>query len=1171
MRVVRRSRRGIGGIPVLVALSVLLALVVAIATRNAPAAAASTAATTHAETSSPQALDMGGAIPAVQPGATPTWTVRSRQLRVSYLDTVTFVDDREGFVGGGGNLLVTHDGGASWTAARIPDVGGSIASISCASASDCVAGGWTASDAVQLLTSRDGGSSWQPADFRSGLRDLTHVACWSASRCVAVGQGSGQSPWELQSDDGGRTWQAAAPPPAVKSLSVLECSAGGACVAAGGSQPPKSFGPYGYAVIDRSTDGGSSWTPASVPHVASTCSTSPGGGAVTCNGPIGPVPRGTSTPSWPPTTISCPTSSFCIEQNIGPRQLTSHDGGATWQLAPASAKPCPHDQTFCPAYLPVATAFVTPAIGWRSAYDECGGFNFATESYQSCAAEIEKTTDGGRTWIPTTTTDYVPSISCPDPTHCWAVETTNSSGSVISTSDGGAHWSLTSFAGGGLLNNLTCASASVCFASGADSNGDPAVLRSSDGGRSWIAAAIPPPAPKPSSPPFVGPRGSYVDGIACTTTTTCLAATTDAMYATRDGGMTWSPVASPTAPGTAVRVFGVTCADTTACVAATSSGPFRSTDVGATWSAVGPRTSGSLFVTCAPGGLCVADDLGVTARNRTGILESSDAGATWKAASIALPDGLGGSGFTANSDTPGQVYYLSCWDRNHCDGLGLASTNSGGQRWYLLRTGDGAATWSASTLPSDVSYVGSLGCSTGGDCLVAGSNKDGAALWSLHGSDLHALAGPSWSRFAHLTSVVCPAPGHCVGAANANAATFIFDVAIPTGASAGWSDSLPTPSAAFSNIGVDVKSAAVATGAALFVTFPSQLFNLTFQENYAEIVAWGRRLRERLRRRSRRTPRSPAEDRAPARVGDQLVAELPNAKRSSPLMVALLVVLTGALLGALLNPRIAFDLATLEGYVGVGIALLTSMSCIALSLVLYRARRHLRHPLRLHALPLGLVVAAGCVIVSRLLNFEPGYLYGVVCGVALGKQLREHEEAHIAALSTAATLVLAAASWAVWVPLHAAVQPGGFFGHVVDNALVALVMSGLVNTVIVLLPLRFLAGWTLIRWRRDAWAGMFALAVFALVAVLARTPASPGPHSSPIVITVILFVLFGGGSVVFREYFSRKWRLAHGIEIHGLRAHIREVLSVRPNEQVEVLSAPGAAQVVMEEDDQDDH
>jgi hypothetical protein len=96
---------------------------------------------------------------------------------------------------------------------------------------------------------------------------------------------------------------------------------------------------------------------------------------------------------------------------------------------------------------------------------------------------------------------------------------------------------------------------------------------------------------------------------------------------------------------------------------------------------------------------------------------------------------------------------------------------------------------------------------------------------------------------------------------------------------------------------------------------------------------------------------------------------------------------------------------------------------------------------------------------------------------------------------------------------------------------------------------------------------MFALALFAVVAVLARTPASPGSHTSPIVVTVGLFALFGGGSVAFREYFARRWRLAHGVELHGLRAHVREVLSSRPAETVEMLSAPGAAQVVMDEED----
>jgi len=119
--------------------------------------------------------------------------------------------------------------------------------------------------------------------------------------------------------------------------------------------------------------------------------------------------------------------------------------------------------------------------------------------------------------------------------------------------------------------------------------------------------------------------------------------------------------------------------------------------------------------------------------------------------------------------------------------------------------------------------------------------------------------------------------------------------------------------------------------------------------------------------------------------------------------------------------------------------------------------------------------------------------------------------------------------------------------------------------VIVLFPLRFLAGWTVIRWRRDVWLGIFVVALFGVVAVLDRSPVSPGSHTSPVVITVALFVVFAGGSVMFREHFARKWRRSHGVELRGVRAHLRELVSLRPDE-LDLVSVPGSTQVVMEED-----
>ena len=46
-----------------------------------------------------------------------------------------------------------------------------------------------------------------------------------------------------------------------------------------------------------------------------------------------------------------------------------------------------------------------------------------------------------------------------------------------------------------------------------------------------------------------------------------------------------------------------------------------------------------------------------------------------------------------------------------------------------------------------------------------------------------------------------------------------------------------------------------------------------------------------------------------------------------------------------------------------------------------RFRRHLLDP-RFHACAAGPLVAATCVLISRLSSFQPGYLYGVIASLA---------------------------------------------------------------------------------------------------------------------------------------------------------------------------------------------
>ena len=199
----------------------------------------------------------------------------------------------------------------------------------------------------------------------------------------------------------------------------------------------------------------------------------------------------------------------------------------------------------------------------------------------------------------------------------------------------------------------------------------------------------------------------------------------------------------------------------------------------------------------------------------------------------------------------------------------------------------------------------------------------------------------------------------------------------------------------------------------------------------------------------------------------------------------------------------------------------------------YRRLRHHRVEVSLHALPAGLAVAATCVLISRLSSFEPGNLYGVIAGLAFQGTLTKHEQGHTVALSPIASLGVAVIAWLIWVPVgQAAAVPGASFAMVLlADLLGSVFVGGLVGQVISLMPVRFLAGATLMEWSRVAWAVTFGIAVFGLVEVELRPQSvSAHPGSAPLVTAVVLFVFFGGSTAGLHWYFSRRLRSREGGE-----------------------------------------
>jgi len=77
------------------------------------------------------------------------------------------------------------------------------------------------------------------------------------------------------------------------------------------------------------------------------------------------------------------------------------------------------------------------------------------------------------------------------------------------------------------------------------------------------------------------------------------------------------------------------------------------------------------------------------------------------------------------------------------------------------------------------------------------------------------------------------------------------------------------------------------------------------------------------------------------------------------------------------------------------------------------------------ALPGSLVIAVGCVLLSRAVHFQPGYFYGLVGGLALSRASARDEAGRLAARTAGLLLALSIGAWLALLPVSAAAAVSG--------------------------------------------------------------------------------------------------------------------------------------------------
>ena len=290
----------------------------------------------------------------------------------------------------------------------------------------------------------------------------------------------------------------------------------------------------------------------------------------------------------------------------------------------------------------------------------------------------------------------------------------------------------------------------------------------------------------------------------------------------------------------------------------------------------------------------------------------------------------------------------------------------------------------------------------------------------------------------------------------------------------------------------------LALGALLVVLvgFPAELFNRTYEENEA-------RIRRGLSRMTHRKARE-------------------SGSIDQPWAVFVFFAVA-AVFTALVEPTFDFGWTGAIVLVGFVVAIPLTMAAYAYPAEWYQ-RRASKVTGRFRVITLALLVALVLTVMSRLVHFVPGYVYGLIAGFAATRTLSKSQGAKSVLAGAACVFGLSVVAWILWGKYDGvALDPHASHGEVIIGAVLAqLAILGITSVVFGLMPFTFMDGYRLRTWNLASWIGVYGLAAswFALVLIRNNRDVLQN-HNLPVAFTepFILFAVFGVLSILFWLYF----------------------------------------------------
>jgi hypothetical protein len=309
-----------------------------------------------------------------------------------------------------------------------------------------------------------------------------------------------------------------------------------------------------------------------------------------------------------------------------------------------------------------------------------------------------------------------------------------------------------------------------------------------------------------------------------------------------------------------------------------------------------------------------------------------------------------------------------------------------------------------------------------------------------------------------------------------------------------FADSVLTVGEINTDVGVVGGSLAVALLLLLIIGFAGELFNNTVENNYTVVAGW--------------LTRGPL---------GRLNGWLNRHARGGVLVFLALT----ALVSSFVDPSFGPDIHGLAEFLGFLVGLVVVLASFKLPPMLAH-RRKTGELGRLRPLPWALVIAALFVLVSRIGNLQPGYLYGIVLGAIFVTEVSDREEGRETFLGSVWTLAAAVVAWLglTWVRTTGFAEDS-FEVTLASTAFAAILVAGLEATAFGLMPMRFMPGYAIYKWNRLGWAVLFGISGFAFIHILIGPTSGYVSELSPAAFAAALgvFAAFGALSVGTWLYF----------------------------------------------------